>query len=146
MVSERIKNIPNIWIVDDDDDDLFSMKLAADEIDHVRFSFFSSGQEMLDHTKTICSEANYPHVVLLDLNMPMLNGVETMKKFKEIALKSINCDHIPFVMHSNSNNSIDVNRSYLHGANGYMVKAQTLSKLIEDFKNVKSYWTDVNVV
>ncbi len=136
---------PQIWIVDDDEDDLFAMRLACKKIESAQFSFFSSGQEMLDYSETLKAEDDFPKVILLDLNMPVLNGVETMRRFKELALKSIHRDHIPVIMHSTSNSNMDIHRTYLHGANGYMVKSQSLDDMIDDLMKVKGYWTDVNI-
>ena len=146
----RITNMntqkPHIWIIDDDEDDLFAMRLACKKIDSVQFTFFNCGQDMLDFAEGLKTDDAYPKVILLDLNMPVLNGVETMRRFKELALKSIHRDHIPVIMHSTSNSNMDVHRTYLHGANGYMVKSQSLDDMVDDLLKVKGYWADVNIV
>ena len=142
MIDHRI---PHIWIVDDDDDDLFSLQLAAKEIEFAEFNFFDSGQAMLDYANEINLNNEFPRVILMDLNMPIMNGIECMRQFRKIALEKLHNDHIPVIMHSSSKSSMDIHRSYLHGANGYIVKAQQLDKMINDLVAVKRFWCELNV-
>ncbi|WP_017654493.1 response regulator [Fortiea contorta] len=107
----------------------------------------TSGDEVLDF---LYREGNYsspnvaprPSVILLDLNLPGIDGREILGRLKQ--------DHslkkIPIVVFSTSSNPQDVELCYQKGANGYLVKpmdAQELQKIVQAFVD---YWLQVNTL
>ncbi len=80
-----------------------------------------------------------PDIVLLDINMPVENGIETLKKIKsDPALK-----HVPVLMLTTSNRREDIVDSYAAGAASYFLKPLKYSDLLDLLKSILIYWTSV---
>ncbi len=80
-----------------------------------------------------------PGLVLLDLNLPRLNGRSVLSAVKADALLR----STPVVILTSSARSADVDACYEDGANSYIVKPHDLDKLRDKLKAVVSYWMDV---
>jgi len=84
--------------------------------------------------------AGNPAVVLLDLKMPKMDGLEVLhciktdERFKEI----------PVVMFTSSREETDIVRSYALGANAYVVKPVDFKKFREAVMEVRGFWMDCN--
>ena len=84
--------------------------------------------------------AGSPAVVLLDLNMPKINGWEVLRQIKNDArLRTI-----PIVVFTSSNEASDCYRSYQLGANAYVVKPASLRQLAAALEGVRAFWIAVN--
>ena len=102
------------------------------------------GAEALDllfhrgpHTE---SSASYPCVVLLDLKMPKVNGLEVLRAIKS----DPNLKNIPVVMLTSSRQERDLMESYGLGANAYVVKPVSFAEFREALKQVGSFWAVLN--
>ena len=85
-------------------------------------------------------DAGNPAVVLLDLKMPKVDGLEVLRQVKaEPQLKSI-----PVVVFTSSNQEIDVLRSYQLGANAYVVKPVDFQQFLAVLQQVRAFWMGVN--
>ncbi|HKW29457.1 MAG TPA: response regulator [Verrucomicrobiae bacterium] len=81
-----------------------------------------------------------PALVLLDLKMPRVDGLEVLRQIKaDTRLK-----HIPVVMFTSSRELADVNRSYQLGANAYVVKPVDFQKFSQTLAGVGWFWTMLN--
>ena len=81
-----------------------------------------------------------PAVVLLDLKMPKVNGLEVLKQIKaDPALKAI-----PVVMLTSSREERDLVSSYRLGANAYVVKPVDFSEFLEALSQVGRFWGVLN--
>jgi CheY-like chemotaxis protein len=86
------------------------------------------------------SSAQRPCVVLLDLKMPKLNGLEVLREIKnDPKLKTI-----PVVMLTSSRQESDVAQSYQLGANAYVVKPVSFAEFRAALREVGSFWTVIN--
>jgi CheY-like chemotaxis protein len=85
-----MNNSKLLFYLDDDADDLFFFKIAAEKLGH-RVSIFTEGQEMLQVMKI---QVEKPDVIFLDVHMPVLNGEEILKVIKH----SDDFKNIPVVM------------------------------------------------
>ncbi len=83
-----------------------------------------------------------PSVVLLDLNMPRVDGFEVLKKVKNDPLLRA----IPIVVLTSSNQPRDLMRAYELGANGYVLKALDFAAYTEALRTLKRYWLEVNEI
>ena len=79
-----------------------------------------------------------PEIVLLDLKMPRLDGLSTLKAIRNDA----NLKHIPVVMVTTSNTQKEILECYKHGANSYLTKPLKFEDFSEKIKKMNSYWAD----
>jgi CheY-like chemotaxis protein len=105
-----------------------------------------NGDEALDF---LYQEGNYkgtdagskPSVILLDLNLPGLDGRDVLERLKQDG----SLKEIPIVVFTTSSNPKDVEFCYQKGANGYLVKpmeAEDLQKAVQAFVD---YWLEANI-
>jgi len=94
-----------------------------------------NGEEALDYLR---NESNKkPCVILLDLNMPKMNGVEFLKIVKsDDMLKKI-----PVVVLTTSTEESDVVESFELSVGGYIVKPVDYKNFVEAIRTVELYWT-----
>jgi CheY-like chemotaxis protein len=81
-----------------------------------------------------------PVVILLDINMPKVDGLEVVKVLKAHPVLRV----IPVVMLTSSSVSPDVKTSYLNGANSYIVKPVDFDKFIQVASQIQLYWAVLN--
>jgi CheY-like chemotaxis protein len=82
----------------------------------------------------------HPAVILLDLKMPKVDGIEVLRQVKtDPALK-----HIPVVILTSSREEQDLLRSYDLGVNAYVVKPVDFNEFIEAVKTLGGFWAVVN--
>lgn len=105
--------------------------------DEVLEFLYELGSEALRNSKV----ALRPSVILLDLNLPGIDGRDILDRLKQD--KSFK--EIPIVVFTTSSNPKDIELCYQKGANGYLVKpmdAQELKKTIQAFVD---YWLEANM-
>lgn len=137
------KNV-NILLVDDDQVDVLAIKSALEENNIANPVYVASdgvkGLEML-RGKHGSARIPEPYLILLDLNMPRMNGIEFLKELRgDTKLQS----DIVFVL-TTSNDERDKISAYKYNVAGYVVKSQVgegfmhLISLLEDFKVVVQF-------
>ena|SRR5487761_2220266 len=80
-----------------------------------------------------------PNLILLDINLPKMNGLELLKKIKNDELLKI----IPVIMLTTSNSRYDILDAYNSHANCYITKSSGLENFIEIVKLIKSFWLGI---
>ncbi len=122
-----------VLVAEDDDDDCLLAKLAFQEISVMHdLHFVRDGRELLDYLKTdVWSGAkgglHRPNLILLDLNMPRIDGRESLKIMKsDPGLKDI-----PVLILTTSTNEPDIALAREIGASSYLVKPDTLEAWID---------------
>ena len=84
--------------------------------------------------------AGTPKLVLLDIKMPKLDGIEVLRRLKEdIALRTV-----PVVVMTSSNEERDVVESYRLGVNSYIVKPVQFEAFLETVAKIGLYWVLTN--
>ena len=81
-----------------------------------------------------------PVVILLDINMPRMGGLEVVRQLKSHPVFRT----IPVVMLTTSAASQDVETAYRHGANSYIVKPVDFDRFMEVAAQIEGYWAAVN--
>jgi CheY-like chemotaxis protein len=125
-----------ILLVEDDEVDLMSAKRALRDL-HVINPFFHAkdGEEALEFLR---NEKNpVPAIILLDLNMPRMNGFEFLK----IVKKDEKLRRIPVIILTVSKAEVDKVQTYDLGAAGYMIKPVDYQQFVEIMRTINTYWT-----
>ena len=111
-----------------------------------RVVWVKDGQEALDF---LYSEGTYagkpqsrPRLVLLDLKLPRLNGIDVLRRLKSDEKRK----SIPVVMLTSSSEERDIVESYALGVNSYLIKPVDFNKLGEQVVNAGLYWLLANKV
>lgn len=146
MTPDRNKIPITILICDDDEDDRMLTQQALEDA-HVSNSvrFVEDGEQLLDYLYQRgayageTGEAPRPGLILLDLNMPMMDGREALRVIKgDPTLKDI-----PIVVLSTSGFDQDIIRSYQLGVNSFITKPVTFSGLVEAMNVLGRYWLEI---
>lgn len=129
-----------IMVVDDSDDDYEITEFAirsvniqnplhrcADGVDAINY-FFSVSQNDAGN--------KLPAIILLDLNMPNLDGKKVLERLRSHQ----GTKEIPVIIFSNSNDPQDVHACYRLGANSYIQKPFGLENMQAVFKSFKEFW------
>lgn len=124
-----------ILIVDDDIVDIMTIRRAFKEIKVTNPTVAkSNGEEALEYLND--TETEDPCIVLLDLNMPKMNGIEFLQKLQENEKKK----HIPIVVLTTSKDEHDKVQSFDLGVAGYMLKPVDYDRFVEVMRAIYSYW------
>lgn len=81
-----------------------------------------------------------PRLLLLDLKMPKVSGIEVLEKIKADPIFR----NIPVVMLSSSKEDPDIQKCYALGANSYIVKPVESDNFFQTIKNIGFYWMILN--
>lgn len=116
-----------ILIVDDDHDDQFLIESAiSEQYAHHRIFKAGNGSEAMEYLTNL-PDTELPDLILMDLNMPKLDGRATV----QIIRNNGNLKNIPVLILSTSNNPEDIKEVKRLGANDYFVKPASFSGLKE---------------
>lgn len=146
MMRDRHKIPITIVVCDDDDDDrLLTEQALKDARVSNDVRFVCDGEELLDYLYQrgrFAGEtglAPRPGLILLDLNMPRLDGREVLRRIKG----DLDLHDIPVVILTTSNLDADVIRSYRLGVNSFITKPVTFSGLVEAMNVLGRYWLEI---
>lgn len=134
-----------ILIADDDQDDCLMTREAFRECRiHNPLHFVHDGEELMNYLKRrppYEDPARYPlpGLILLDLNMPRMDGREALLAIKSDSLLR----SIPVVILSTSSADEDIRRSYAIGVNSFITKPISFSSLLEVVQNLGRYWLEI---
>ena len=134
-----------ILLADDDEDDRL---LARDALAESRLSnhlhMVSDGEELMDYLLrrgeyAEPAESPRPGLILLDLNMPKMDGREALKEIKSHP----NLRQIPVVVLTTSQAEEDIYRTYDLGANSFITKPVMFESLVKVMKDLGNYWFEI---
>ena len=133
-----------IAVVDDDPDDRELVQEALESTGRPSvLEFFEDGQQLLDRLKELAegggSDTGFPDLILLDLNMPRVDGRTALARIKEDA----RLRHIPVVVLTTSRSEEDIKDCYELGANSFMTKPTRFEELLSAMEKMEEYWVQV---
>lgn len=125
-------------IVEDDEDDYLLLQDAFESAGvRVRLKWAKDGEEAIaclkDSQKT---EASLPLLIILDLNMPKVDGRQVLKEVRS----SSEYRHIPVIILTNSHSQQDAKSAYAMGANSFVRKPAGFHELEEFVRVFCKYW------
>lgn len=125
-----------ILLVDDDRVDVMTTKRALKDINVTNPVYTAgNGEEALELLRD--GKTEKPGVILLDLNMPRMNGIEFLRVIKNDASLKM----IPVVVLTTSKEEEDKVESFSLGVAGYMIKPVDYIKFVEVIRAINMYWT-----
>jgi len=98
------------------------------------------GEEALAYFKRWDEGEKLPVVILLDLKLPKISGLEILEKIKQHPKYSA----IPVVVLTSSTEDVDIKRAYQLGVNSYIVKPVDFDKFMEIAEHIEIYWVVLN--
>jgi two-component system, response regulator len=107
-----------------------------------KIHWVKDGQEALDYLFGSGEPASLPKLVLLDLKMPKVDGMEVLRQVKANATTQV----VPVVVMTSSNEEKDVVKSYGLGANSYIVKPVQFEAFLDTVAKIGLYWVLTNRV
>lgn len=125
---------PYIFLIDDDEDDI-EMLSSSLELHGIRIRTFGSGVKAMSHFDNMAVFADKPSLIIVDYNMPLLNGLETLILIK----KNERIWHIPVVIYSTTINPLFERNAREFGAFACESKAVKLT----DFKEQVGRFADL---
>ena len=134
-----------LLIANDDEDTRFLVKEALREVRlAITSEFVENGEQVLDYLYRrgqyfSSSDWHQPDLILLDLNMPRLDGRETLTSIRS----DPNLQQIPVVMLTTSHRRGDILLCYRLGANSFISKPVTFEGLLEVMKTLCEYWFEI---
>ena len=125
-----------ILLVEDDVVDQMTVQRAMKDCSITnRLDIAGDGEEALERLRN--SGAERPCIILLDLNMPRMNGIE----FLNVVKKDESLKAIPVVVLTTSKEDNDKIESFKLGVAGYMVKPIDYVRFVDVIKTIRRYWT-----
>lgn len=136
---KRNNNV-RVLIIDDSEADIYLMKNIIFTDFCGKLDSVKDGIEALAYlyNKDSFAASSLPNLIIMDLNLPGLNGKELLGKIK--ANKNFNS--IPVVMFSTSSNENDINECYRMGASCYLIKPFNLDEYENIINSIKKYWME----
>ena len=134
-----------ILVADDDADDRMLIEDAFSESKLQNpLHFVEDGEQLLAYLKREgeYSDMNgqpYPGVILLDLNMPKMDGRTALAKIKE----DENICRIPVIILTTSKAEEDILRTYNLGVNSFITKPVTFDGLVQVVRSIGQYWIEI---
>ncbi len=130
-----IKNLKPILLVEDDRVDVMTVKRALRELDiSTPLEVTRNGEEALAYLREATNRK--PAIILLDLNMPKMNGIEFLKIVKQDSVLR----RIPVVVLTTSKEERDRVASFDLSVAGYMIKPVDYAQFVEIMRAIKDYW------
>ena len=103
------------------------------DLDHI-LQEANNGEEALGILE---NTSNLPDIVLLDLNMPKISGIEFLKIIKQ----NDDLKHIPVIILTTSSNQKDLLECYKTGMSGYVLKPLKYEDYVKKMETVLAYWS-----
>lgn len=137
-----------ILLADDDAEDAFTVRRGFQKSDlDFEIMHVSDGEELLEFLNAVEAKQadepdedsdgpRAPDLVLLDINMPRLNGFEVLDRMRA----SPEFSAVPVVILTSSSNDADVTHCYRLGARSYFVKPLTLGEMSDFVDSIVNYW------
>lgn len=136
------ERIGRLLIVEDNDDHAeLVLRSFQSHSNHLALERLRDGEQALDYlfrrgAFENLTKAERPDVILLDLRLPKVDGLEVLRQIKE----SSELKALPVVILTTSAAEIDVARAYEHHANAYLVKPVEFREFTDMLRDLGMFW------
>jgi len=130
-----MNTVQPIMLVEDDQVDAMTIRRALKEINVMNpIIHCRNGEEALERLE---ADSDLPCIILLDLNMPRMNGIEFLKVVKA----RDDLKMIPIVVLTTSREERDRVESFAYSVAGYMIKPVDYLQFVDTMRTIDLYWT-----
>ncbi len=128
-------NAKSVLLVEDDNIDAMTVKRSLRDLgSKVTLVRANNGEEALEYLRNPKNEK--PCLILLDLNMPKMNGIEFLRVMKTDEILR----QIPVVIFTTSKEEFDVIKSFELSVAGYIIKSFEYPQFLDSMKKLHTYW------
>ena len=124
-----------IYAVDDDEDDRYLVQEALRSYSDCSVTFFNDGESLLADLLD-SPEEKLPALILLDLDMPRVDGYEVLQTLRT----NPNLNFIPILVLIGTRSEESVRKAYQLGANTFMSKPGSYKEMTQLFQSMHTYW------
>lgn len=137
----RMKKNHILLVEDNPDDELLAMRALKKNniLNEVRVAH--DGAEALEYLEGLSGDEALPELILLDLQLPKVSGLEVLKAIRENPRTQL----LPVVILTSSDEEQDLMTSYQLGANSYIRKPVDFSQFVEAVQQLGVYWLVLNL-
>ena len=130
----------HILLVDDNEGDILLTREALDDARIInKISIAYDGMEAIRFLKSDSTGANTPDLILLDINLPKMNGTEVLGIIKT----DPDLKRIPVIMLTTSSAEKDILASYDNHANCYITKPVDLDRFMDVVRTIENFWISI---
>jgi PAS domain S-box-containing protein len=134
-INSKEREYARIFIVEDDPDDQEIIASAFAQMDpYYKITFLNDGKLLVDLLQSF-PDNELPALIVLDYNMPLLNGLETLKLLE----LDIRFNKIPKIIYSSSSQNYIRNLCYSENAKAYITKGATMDEIRENIQEMLSF-------
>ena len=146
MNSPDFKNVEILLVEDNPDDARLTLRALKKNKLTNQLLVVHDGEEALDfifarEKFSMRAIDDFPRVILLDLKLPKVNGLEVLKEIK----KDDRTKFIPVVVLTSSKEESDIRKAYNLGVNSYIVKPVDFENFAITIREIGLYWLMVNI-
>jgi two-component system response regulator len=146
MKGDQMDKKTVLFIEDEIDDINFVLNAVKENKAFINYIIIGyNGKEALrylnlDNKSERKNIAFYPDLIILDLKLPEIGGIEVLRKIKN----DKNTKNIPVVIFTSSDDTAELKSSYEMGVNSFVKKPIIYEEFIDTVKKIIDYWVEVN--
>lgn len=144
MNTKSLKLAHILLVEDNEGDVLLTLEAFEESKFHTQVSVARNGREALDflYKKGEFSDAKRPDLILLDINIPIFNGLEVLEEIKQ----NESLKKIPVIMLTTSSNQKDIDRAYKNYCNSYVKKPLKMEEFIKAVIKIEEFWLQLTTL
>ncbi|MFN3800729.1 response regulator [Belliella pelovolcani] len=136
-----MKNVHILLVEDNEGDILLTLEALEEAKMKNTISVVKDGERAIQYVEKNgeYKDAITPDLIILDVNLPKLNGHEVLQYFKNSELYK----HIPIIMLTTSSSPKDINESYKNHVNCYITKPIDVDDFIKAVVSIENFWLSI---
>jgi CheY-like chemotaxis protein len=138
-MTNQKRHLGVVLLVEDNEGDIMLTQIAFEACKkETELMIARNGQEALDFLfqRGEYVNAKRPDIILLDINMPIYNGLEVLRQVKADS----NLKKIPVIMLTTSSNPNDIDEAYKNHCNSYVKKPLEMSDFLDAIMKIEEFW------